>query len=425
MKEIYALVALTLIYSFNYFDRLLMSLLMPLMKNDIKLTDTQFGLLSGVFFVVIYATAGIPISRLADRGNRKTILSIGFLFWSIVTALTGFVHSFWQLAVTRFLMGVGEATGTPVSSSLIPDLFDVKKRPLAFSIMISGTSISSLLLTPLAGHIAQVYGWRQVYWLSGVTGFLLALVILLTVREPIRGRFEAPVDTNDKRKTFAESTSFLLKSRSYIYICISASLFIISFYGYIVWGTTFLVRVHHLDVAYIAKVFGPIGGICGLAGGLLSGPIMSQLTRRDERWAIWLPCLCISVYGVSQYVYIAASSLYVIFATSAVSIFSVTMLVPLISVLLTRIIPVEIRTFGMATYFLINSLLGDMIGPLAVGYLNDRFSSAFGSEAIRYSLAITALLSLLSVPVFLLAGRYLGKDIESSTRWSRSESVPA
>ncbi|MPT48151.1 MAG: MFS transporter [Sphingobium sp.] len=426
LPSVYALSMLTIAYSFNYFDRLLISLLFPLIQKDLGLTDTQLGLLTGVIFVLVYSFLGIPIARLADRSKRKVIIGIGFSFWSLMTFLTGFVSNFWQMAVTRFLMGAGEAAGTPSSTSMLSDLFNPKKRPVAFSIMVSGTSISGLVLTPAAGWIAHIYGWRMAYWLAGGIGFCLGMLLLLTVREPKRGQFdEGDVKEELSKPSFWEALTFLLQRRTYIYITLSASLLIISFLAYVVWGSTFMLRVHGLNVAESATMLGPIRGISGLAGGLSSGAVLVWLMRRDDRWQFWLPALCFVVVGLAQYLFLYSTNLWLLGLGSVFDSFAITMAVPLISLLLIQVMPPEIRTFGMAFYLLANSLLGDIMGPLAVGILNDQFNQIWGDQSIRYSLSITAFVSLLAAPVMLLAGKHLAKDAAAAQAWRDARQASA
>ncbi len=416
--SVYTLVMLTITYAFNYFDRLLISLLYPLIREDVPLTDTQFGLITGVAFVLVYAVMGVPVARLADRGSRKLVIGCGFSFWSVMTLLTGFVSNFWQLAATRFLMGVGESSANPSSSSLLTDLFDRKRRPIAFAVMVSGTSISSLLLTPAAGWIAHTHGWRTAYWIAGGVGLFFGLLVMLTVKEPKRGQFDAGGPPPEEKAPFWDAVFYLLRRRTYIYTTLAASLLIISFYAYIIWNTTFMVRVHHIDVAQSASLLGPIRGAAGLAGGLSSGFILAWLMRRDERWQVWLPALCFVTQGLAQYVFLFSPNLWILGLGAAVDSFAVTMAVPLISLLLVQIMPSRIRTLGMACYFLINSLLGDILGPLGVGILNDQFNAIWGDEAIRYSMAITAGIAIIAGPVLLLAGRHIEEDRKAAENWA-------
>jgi len=153
-RSIYLLLMLTLIYALNYFDRSIISILLPQIQRDIRLSDTAMGLVAGAAFVIFYSAMGIPVARLADRGNRRTIIGIGVIFWSGMTALTGFAGNLWQLATTRFLMGAGEACGPAPSISMLSDRFDAQRRPLAIAILASGTAIGGILFTPAIGWIS-------------------------------------------------------------------------------------------------------------------------------------------------------------------------------------------------------------------------------------------------------------------------------
>ncbi|NLR73442.1 MFS transporter [Novosphingobium sp. ERN07] len=410
---------LTLAYAFNFFDRLLISLLFPLIQKDLGLTDTELGLITGVVFVLVYAILGIPVGRLADRYSRKVIIGVGFTFWSAMTFATGFVGNVWHMMATRFLMGAGESAGTPPSTSMLSDLFDQARRPLAFSILVTGTAISSLVLTPIAGWIGHVYGWRQAYFAAGAAGMVLGLLILLTVREPARGRFDgeqavAPEDKPPLRASF----SFLFGRRTFVLATIAAALNTVSFHAHLVWGTTFMLRVHGLDVAQSAALIGPIRGITNLVGAIASGVMLGWLQRRDERWGVWLPACCFVTVGVSQFLFLFAPTAALASVGVAISALAEGMMVPLMSLILVRVMPARIRTFGMATYVLIIAIVGQIVGPAGVGALNDALASIWHEEAIRYSMSVTALIGVLAGPAIFLAGKHLRKDAQAASAWS-------
>ena len=301
----YTVFLLTMAYAFNFFDRLLISTLLPLIQQDLEVSDTQLGIVTGFAFVLVYAIMGIPIARLADRYSRKLILGIGFTFWSAMTFVTGYVNNFWQLAATRFLMGAGESAGTPPSTSLLSDLMNDKTRPLAFSIMVSGTAISSLVLTPAAGWIGQLYGWRVAYFIAGAVGIFFGILILLTAKEPKRGQFEKKSSISEGTKpAFKISMSFLLGQRTFVYATMGAALVTISYYAHIVWSSTFMLRVHGLNVAESASLLGPVRGLAGLTGAIAGGALLTRLCKIDERWSVWLPAACATLVGITQFLFL-------------------------------------------------------------------------------------------------------------------------
>ena len=419
-SSIYALVLLTLTSAFNFFDRLLISLLFPLIQKDLGLTDTELGLITGVVFVLVYAIMGIPVARLADRHSRKVIIGIGFTFWSSMTLLTAFVTNVWQMAATRFLMGAGESAGTPPSTSMLSDLFDPARRPLAFSIMVSGTAISSLILTPIAGWIGHNYGWREAYIAAGAAGIVLGLMMLFTVREPKRGRFDETGPAEDgERPALGPSFRYLLARRTFVLATIAAALNTISFHAHMVWSTTFMLRVHDMDIAHSAALLGSIRGIAGLAGALVAGVLLAVLQKRDERWSVWLPGVCLATVGLSQFIFLFAPNIPLVGLGVAINTLAEGMMVPLMSLILVQIMPSRIRTFGMATYVLVIAIIGQIVGPVGVGVLNDMLSSVWGDEAIRYSMSVTAIIGTFAGPTLFIAGKYLRKDLDFAREWSK------
>ncbi len=419
LKACYTLLLLHLVYAFNFFDRLLISYLFPLIQEDLQLSDTELGLVTGVVFVLIYSIMGIPIARLADVYSRKTIIGIGFTFWSAMTYLTGYVSNVWQLAATRFAMGAGEAAGVPPSTSMLSDLFNKKCRPLAFSIMVSGTAFAGLVLTPIAGWVGQHYGWRTAYFIAGAVGMFLGLLMLLTVKEPKRGQYDAKASEEmEKKPAFKISLAFLKSQKAFVFATLGAGFTTISYYAHIVWGTTFMVRIHGMDVASSAALLGPVRGIAGLAGALTAGIILNRLLKRNEKWSVWLPALSGALVGLAQYIFIFAPTPTLAAVGVAIDSFAASMMVPLMSLLLMQIMPPQLRAFGMAMYVLVIALLGQIIGPLGIGAMNDFFADIWQQEAIRYSMSVTALIGAFAGPVLLIAGSHLKKNVEAAEQWT-------
>jgi MFS family permease len=167
-------------------------------KEDLGLSDTQIGALSGVAFGIFYATLGIPIARLADRYSRVNIISICLAIWSLMTALSGLAGNFWHLLAARIGVGIGEAGGSPPSHSLIADYFPIDGRASALGIYALGIPIGILFGNLAGGWINEFFGWRTAFLLVGIPGILLALVLKFTVKEPPRGYSEGKQRTDTK-----------------------------------------------------------------------------------------------------------------------------------------------------------------------------------------------------------------------------------
>lgn len=155
--RVYVLLLLTGVYTFNFIDRQLLVILQESIKSELGLSDTQLGVLTGLTFALFYVTLGIPIARMADRGNRRNIVALSLAVWSIMTAISGFVVSYWQLVLARIGVGIGEAGGSPPSHSMISDYFPPEKRGTALSIYSSGIYFGILLGYTVGGWLDQYF----------------------------------------------------------------------------------------------------------------------------------------------------------------------------------------------------------------------------------------------------------------------------
>lgn len=183
----YALFVLMLGYTANYVDRQILAILLEPIKQDLGVSDTQLGFLSGITFAIFYATLGVPIAMLADRTNRRNIVAAAIAIFSTMTVVCGFVTSFVQLALARIGVGIGEAGSSPPSHSMISDMFPPEKRASAMGVYSLGINIGILVGFLVGGWVSQWYGWRAAFFVVGAPGILIALLIRFTLKEPERG----------------------------------------------------------------------------------------------------------------------------------------------------------------------------------------------------------------------------------------------
>src|SRR5210317_25124 len=187
----YGLFMLTIVYAFNFVDRQILVILQEPIKLEMGLSDAQLGLLSGFSFALVYITAGIPIAYWADRSNRRNIIAAALTIWSGMTALSGFAQNYTHLLLARIGVGIGEAGGSPPAHSMISDYYPPHKRGTALAIYSTGVHVGVLLGFIVGGLVSQAYGWRVAFMAVGIPGIVLAVVFLLTVKEPQRGRWES------------------------------------------------------------------------------------------------------------------------------------------------------------------------------------------------------------------------------------------
>jgi predicted MFS family arabinose efflux permease len=393
---------------FALIDRQIVGMLIQPIKQEFGVSDTLLGLLTGPAFAVFYVLAGIPIARWADRGVRRSIIALGLLAWSTLTLASGLVTSFAQLVVARSGVGIGEAAGTPPSHALISDYVRPERRTTALAIYSLGSTVGVLLAYLIGGWIRDAYGWRMVFIALGAPGLLLAILIRLTVREPPRGRFEpAARAAPDPIGTALRS---LLGMPTYRQVLIASALHSLAASAAGIWNPAFLERVHGMSGAQTGVTLALGHAPFSMLGMVASGWIIDRLARRDARWLMWYT-------GWSS---IALAPFTLIFLLAPMDIALASM--PLSALLTAAGIPgmhatnqalakPSTRALASAVNLLLLSLIGFGLGSLVVGMLNDRLAALFGDQAVRYSLALVAVLSIWSGAHNLIAARTLREDL--------------
>ena len=396
----YVLALLTLGYVFNFVDRQVMTILIEPIKTEFGATDTQMGLLSGLAFALFYATLGIPVARLADRWSRRNVLAISMTTWSAVTALCATATGFWHLLLLRIGVGVGEAGGTPPSQSLLADYFPPDKRAFAQGILATAPNIGILVGLFGGAVIAEAYGWRSVFLVFGIPGVLLAILIQLTVREPLK----VSVPEEQAQAGLFSALGNIFRLPSFTHIMLGVGFTGIAGYGLGVWSPSFLVRVHDMSLVDAGLYLGLIGVFGGGLGTISSGLLVDRLARHDKRWQLWLPAIGIFLALPTQLAFLlwpvehrlVMGTIDVPFALVFMglsAVFASFWIAPSYAAV-QNLVPQYWRTQASALMLLAINLLGMGLGPLLVGALSDSFSQ-FGTDSVRYGLSVGVSLSLI------------------------------
>ena len=398
---------------FSYLDRAGLSILVEPIKVDLGLSDAQIGLLTGLAFSLTYALFGIPLARLTDTGNRARLLAACLAVWSIATAMAATATNFLQLILTRVVVGIGEAGGFPASNSLIGDLYAPEQRTRGMSWMQMSIAAGSWLGLIAVGLVADAFGWRLAFVAMGAPGLLLAGLIWLTMKEPVRGRFaidepksKAPTDWMASiRAVFARKTvQHLLFGFAVVSFCGS---------GTNAWLGAFFMRSHDLDVAAVGLLLGTAGGVGAIVGAALGVAIGPKLIKRDRRWEIWLPAggfaalvpvyLCMLLVPSVEVATVALGV--------AVLIFNLTSGFVLSS--LQSVLPTAIRGMGVAMLMLAVNLIGGGAGPLLVGIMSDYLAPLYGADGLRYSLVAGISLMGWGVIHFWISSKHYRQELVS------------
>jgi MFS family permease len=299
----YVLAILTAVYVSNIANRFVISTLIEPIKAELHLTDSAIGFLTGTSLAIFYTGMGIPLGLLADRMNRRRLIAVSIAIWSVMTAACGAAGSYTQLFLARVGVGIGEAGGTPGSTSMLADLFPFSQRVMATSIFTLGAAGGSMLGGTGGGLIANAYGWRVAFYALAVPGLVLAVLLLLTVSEPARGSLDGAVAA--KSPTLKETLRFIKGQRSLVHALIGATVITYWGWGLLWWTPAFLMRTHRMSIGAalwrVAFSFTRSGakilaGRCGWLPWLRLSAPAPRLPRMPPRVCAWRPSCCGFLY---------------------------------------------------------------------------------------------------------------------------------
>ncbi len=383
----YALVILAIVYMFNFIDRQILAILLPAIREEFEVSDAWLGFLTGPAFAMFYIILGIPIARYADRHNRRNLIALAVALWSAMTALSGLVTNFAQLALARVGVGIGEAGCSPPAHSMIADYYPPEQRSTAMGVYTIGISAGIMLAYLLGGWVAQNVGWREALLVVGLPGLLLALLVRTTVVEPPRGHSEGR-DASGARPPWRATLVFLWQRASFVHMTIAAGLS--SFVGYSVINflPSFLVRSFGMDVSTLGFWLGPILGIAGGAGFFLGGYIadhFGQTSHRRSLVFIGLTVLLTAVPYAAMFLsdsWLTAILLFIVPACTA-NVY----LAPVLAQA-QGLVALRMRAVTSALALLIINVIGLLLGPQVTGILSTALEPQLGEESIRYSLLV-------------------------------------
>jgi predicted MFS family arabinose efflux permease len=409
----YVLGLLFVVYVFNFVDRQILSILLEPIQRELGASDTAMGFLTGWAFAVFYTFAGIPIARFADRSVRRSVIAAGAALWSAMTALSGLAQGFGQLALARIGVGVGEAACSPPAHSLISDYFPPERRATALAIYASGIHFGTAFGYLAGGWINEAFGWRTAFFVVGLPGIAVALLVQLTVREPERGRSEGGAAGQAVPET-REVLRFLWSLRSFRHLSFASALTAFAGYGLAIWTPPFLMRVHGMGTAEIGLWLGLIAGFAGAAGAYLGGRLVDRLHARDPRYGLWIPALAaLAALPFVLLLLFWPDPREALLLSIGSTLLGAMWLGPVFA-LTQALVRVRMRAVASAILLFVINLIGLGLGPQVVGLLNDLLRPSYGAHAVRWSLAAVVLVTSLWASVhFALGARTLRADLEA------------
>jgi len=308
----YVLSLLTLAYALAILDRVSIALLIEPLQASLHIDDTQFGLLQGMAFSVVYSVLGLPLGMLSDRSRRMPLLLGGLALWSLATIGCSLATTFHELFAARMMVGVGEAALVPVATSLIADYFAPEVRPKAYGIFVTGSSLGTAaamalgglflgwaddLVTGLPMLFGQMQSWQVVFVLCGTPGLVLAAILALTAREPARQGGARPTEKLSFGPIFR---LFASRPGAFALFMLGSVLNLVCVYAIVGWFPALFIRVHGWGAAETGKILGTYGLPVSVFAAVNSGWVISWLARRGHSDA---PILCAMGCAASMVVF--------------------------------------------------------------------------------------------------------------------------
>ena len=417
----FVLVLLTVVYGFNFIDRQIVGILAPFIQEDLGLSNTQLGLLIGLAFAMFYTIVAIPIAWLADRYSRVNILSIALATWSGFTALTGLAGNFVQMGFARMGVGIGEAGGSPPSHSIISDMYPKEERAGALGVYSMGIPLGIMaayfITASLMGSSGQDVDWRRIFIFLGVTGVVLAIIVKLVLREPVRGAMEFNSRTDIVKPPFKESLKTLLKIPAWWAMCFGIAFGSFVSYAKSAFQTKYLVILDPtFDFQTLVIILGIINGTTYAGGAYFGAKLADKWGAKDIRAYGWLPAIAIGIclpigiaafWVTSVWAHLAFSTIFLLFLGIYLG--------PSFAIAQT-LAPINMRAMSTALFFFILNMIALGGGPTFTGWLIDVYRESHTDlMAMRYAVTVTICMFIPSIISFMVVARVLPKD------WAEAE----
>ena len=401
----FVLTMLLIVYTFNFLDRLVMSILATPIKAELHLTDTQLGMLGGLAFAILYSTLAIPFAWVADRTKRSAVISISLAVWSGFTALCGLATGFGQLFLYRLGVGIGEAGGVAPSYALISDVFPPQQRARALGIYSLGIPLGAGLGVLFGGYVAATVDWRTAFVAVGAAGVVFTPIFALAVREPERTGTagQAAVPIGSVFGMLAAKPSFWL-------LAFGAASSSMVGYGLAFWLPSLLQRSFGMTLLGASHFYGLLLLIGGIPGILLGGWAADRAGITGKTAYARIPgiafLIAVPLFAAGMLSHSSSWAFALFLVPQALSYM---WLAPVLTAV-QHLVPSPLRATASASFLLINNLIGLGLGTTVIGKLSDVLKPSFGDAALRMGMLAALSCYLLAGLLMLIAAPRLQRD---------------
>lgn len=384
----WTLALLTGALTLSYVDRYLLAVCLQPIKLELALSDTELGVLTGLAFSLFYALLTLPIARLSDGGFRREVIAWSIASWSLMTALTGLVHSFALLAVARFGVGAGEAGVFPSSQAMISSHFPSARRTTALAVFGVGGSLGMLIAFSLGSWLESRVGWRWTFAVMALPGIPLSLLALFGLPREMR-------QTQRPAPTLTAALALLWSERDFRDLPFAQSALAILLFAQAQWLPAFFERSFGVNRVVLGSMLGLTQTLATVCGMVLGGVIADRLRQRRPDGPLRLALSSILASSVPLGLLYSTANVHAAYVFCALATFLLGVPAGPIAAHLQMIFPAHLRASASAGALVITAVLGLGGGPLLIGSLSDVLSRRWGLQSLRYALLITVLLAII------------------------------
>ena len=406
------LMFLTLLNVMNFVDRQLLASFANWIVPDLGLTNTEFGLLTGLIFIIFYSVAGLFMGVLADKVNRTRLIAGGLALWSALTALSGAAKGFASLAIPRLFIGVGESIMTPTSMSLLADRFPSSRLGFASGVYYMGVPVGVAASLIIVAYLEPILGWRGCFYALGAVGVLLALVMLFLKETPRKHEVEAAEQV--EKPSVREILQILwaaLRSSPALTMTIGGGVAFHFILGAATFEQLWFVEERGFDRTEIAELTGWIalaGGILGNLFGGVGGDVFLRKTGMGRPMFLFWIMLILTPLTIA-YRFVDPGS-FMFLLGIFLGYFQLGCFYGPTFSTVQELVPPQIRGTLVAFYILSLNLVGLGIGVTGAGYAIDWMAESGVAEPYTVTLVVFSIISALAIPLFYFAGRRFEQD---------------
>ena len=399
------------VYVLNFLDRQLLSILAKPIQDSLHVTDSQLGLISGLYFAAFYCFLAIPVGWLADRSNRVRVLSAACALWSAATMACGVAANYAQLVAARMTVGIGEAGGVPPSYAIISDCFPPARRGSALGLYNLGPPVGAALGIAFGASIAAAYGWRTAFLVLGAIGILTALIARLVLREPVRGGLDpAPAAASAGQAGFWDTASAFFSSPALLLASLAGAATQFITYGVSNFTVLFLMREKGMSLQDVAVWYALVVGVGMSAGIFAAGWLVDRYAPRAKQAYALIPAIGLAL-AVPFYVGFVRAPAWpeAVLMLVGVTLMNYSFLSPLVALVQQEVAPNR-RVMSGALLLLVMNFVGLGLGPTYVGAASDWFRAENPEHSLQAALYTLTPFYALAILLFLALARVLRRE---------------